>query len=110
MTINIENGVPNWLSAYPNEGALDYFGGRFYRQPHRAHLVRGAAANDFRNAKTLLFYSALCYAFRIESNLDQEDELSESDFAQWQRWFKNANFLYVVNYFAEHRSVPDRGV
>ena len=36
------------MSAYPNEGALDYFGGRFYRQPNRAHLVRGAAARDGR--------------------------------------------------------------
>ncbi|MFC1740128.1 hypothetical protein ACFL0N_01455 [Pseudomonadota bacterium] len=109
MPIAIENGVPNWLAAYPNEGALDYFGGRFYRQPHRAHLVRGAAANDFKNAKTLLFYSALCYAFRDAQNLNTEDALSEADSALWQRWFKNANFLYVVNYYAQHGEVPDRG-
>lgn len=109
MALTIENGKPNWLSAYPNEGALDYFGGRFYRQPHRAYLVRGAAANDFKNAKTLLFYSALCYAFRKSQTLNPEDTLSEATFSLWQRWFKNANFLYVVNYYAQHGNVPDRG-
>jgi hypothetical protein len=109
MAMTIEDGRPNWLAAYPNEGALDYFGGRFYRQPNRAHLVRGAAANDFKNAKTLLFYSALCYAFRESQKLALEETLSEGAFAQWQRWFKNANFLYVVNYYAQYNEVPDRG-
>lgn len=104
-----KQGRPHWLLAYPNEGTLDYFGGRFYRQPNRAYLIRGAAANDFKNPKTLLFYGALTFAFREHKSIELDSKLNDSDLKIWKRWFKNANFLYVVNYYANHGEVPDRG-
>jgi len=103
------SGKPMWLSAYPNEGTLDYFGFRFYRQPLRKYLVRGAAANNFKNAKTLIYYAAITYAFRKGQSIGLEDDLTEEQFAKWQDWYKVANYLYIVNRYSKHGEVPDSG-
>jgi hypothetical protein len=100
---------PFWLSAYPNEGTLDYFGFRFYRQPLRSFLVRGAAANDFKNSKTLLFFGAVSYAYKELNNLHEVDKLSEENLNEWKSWFQMANYLYVVGCFSNYNKVPDRG-
>ena len=109
MSKSLPDGKPFWLSAYPNEGTLDYFGFRFYRQPLRKYLVRGAAANDFKNAKTLLYYAAITYGFRKQHDVDFDAELSEEQFAKWQDWYKAANYLYIVNRYSKYGEVPDRG-
>lgn len=102
-------GKPSWLSAYPNDGTLDYFGYRFYRQPLRALLVRGAAANDFKNAKTLIYYAAIAYGFRKENKINLDAELNEDQMLLWKDWYKVANYIYIVNYYSKHGEVPDRG-
>jgi hypothetical protein len=109
MSEEIVLGRPMWLSAYPNEGTLDYFGFRFYRQPLRSFLVRGAAANDFKNAKTLIYFGAITYAFRIKKGLDAEVDLTEDLKEEWKKWFQVANYLYVVGCFEKHNFTPDRG-
>lgn len=109
MSEAIDFSQPFWLSAYPNEGTLDYFGFRFYRQPLRSFLVRGAAANDFKNAKTLLFLGAVCYSYKEFKNLHEVDQLSEGNLKEWKSWFQIANYLYVVGCFSNHEKVPDRG-
>lgn len=109
MSKSSSAGKPFWLSAYPNEGTLDYFGFRFYRQPLRKYLVRGAAANDFKNAKTLIYYAAITYGFRKEYGLSLDDDLSEEQFVKWQDWYRAANYLYIVNRYSKYGEVPDRG-
>ena len=109
MTKPLSNGKPFWLSAYPNEGTLDYFGFRFYRQPLRKYLVRGAAANDFKNAKTLIYYAAITYSFREKLSIGFDQNLTEEQFAKWKDWYKAANYLYIVNRYTKYGEVPDRG-
>lgn len=109
MSQILSNGKPFWLSAYPNEGTLDYFGFRFYRQPLRKYLVRGATANNFKNAKTLIYYGAITYGFRKEFSIGLEKELSEEQYESWQNWYKCANYLYVINTFLKYGEVPDVG-
>lgn len=100
---------PFWLSAYPNEGTLDYFGFRFYRQPLRKYLTRGAAANNFKNAKTLIFYAAITYGFRKEHLIEFDAELTSEQLLKWEDWYKSANYLYIVNRFSKYGEVPDSG-
>lgn len=109
MPEHMEIGKPFWLLAYPNEGTLDYFGFRFYRQPLRAYLVRGAGANDFKNAKTLIYYAAITYGFRQENSISINSDLSEKQLEKWKDWYKSANYLYIINRYSKHREVPDRG-
>jgi hypothetical protein len=109
MSEALDFSKPFWLSAYPNEGTLDYFGFRFYRQPLRSFLVRGAAANDFKNAKTLIFFGAITYAYKELNNLHEDEELSEEQISEWKSWFQMANYLYVVGCFSIHDKIPDRG-
>lgn len=109
MADDLSSGKPIWLSAYPNEGTLDYFGFRFYRQPQRYFLIRGAAANDFKNAKTLLFYAALAYSFRIQNGIPELDELTENEALAWKLWYQSGNYLYILHHYARHATVPDRG-
>jgi hypothetical protein len=104
-----KTGKPFWLEAVPNEGALDYFGFRFYRQPLRSLLVRGAAANNFSNSKTLIYYGAIAYAFRFENNIESDQDLNESQLSDWNDFYKIANYLYTVNYHAKYNEVPDSG-
>jgi hypothetical protein len=105
----IQKGEPFWLSAYPNEGTLDYFGFRFYRQPNRKYLVRGAAANNFKNAKTLLYYGAISYGFRKSRQMDADHVLTEVELEEWKSWFQVANYLYVVSCSHKYGQVPDTG-
>jgi len=109
MGTTMESGKPFWLAASPNEGSVDYFGFRFYRQPNRNLLVRGAAANSFTNAKTLIYFAAVAYAFRIEHNIDLEEDLNEDQYAAWNNFYKPANYLYIVNYNSKYGEVPDSG-
>lgn len=99
---------PIWLAAYPNEGSLDYFGFRFYRQPNRKYMVRGAAANNFRNAKTLLYFSSVAYAFRLSVN-NLDENLDQYQLKEWAKWYKNAYYLYIILRQAIHGDVPDSG-
>ena len=100
---------PSWLSAYPNTGTLDYFGFRFGRDPLRNYLLRGAASNNFKVAKTLLYYSAIAYAFRKFHSLALDVELSEEQYHLWQDWYKIANYLYIINRHSRHNDTPDSG-
>lgn len=109
MNDNFIQGKPRWLSAYPNEGTKDYFGYRFYRQPLRALLVRGAAANNFKNPKSLIYFAAFTYAFRKNNNIKPEIALSNHQATLWNQWHKVANYLFVINYYAEYKNVPDAG-
>jgi len=109
MTEYIHDGTPSWLSAYPNDGTLDYFGFRFYRQPFRALLIRGAAANSFTSAKALIYYAAVAHSFRRMVDLADDDELSADQLERWMVYFQSANYLYVVNRYASRDEVPDAG-
>ena len=90
------DGMPTWLSAYPNDGTFDWFGLRFYRQALRFLLVRGAAANSFNTAKTLIYYGAIAHSFRTLHGLDEVEPLSESQLKEWKSYYQVANYLYVV--------------
>lgn len=96
MTEYIHDGTPTWLSAYPNDGTYDWFGLRFYRQALRFLLVRGAAANSFSTAKTLIYYGALAHSFRKLHGLDEVERLTESQLKEWKTYYQIANYLYVV--------------
>jgi hypothetical protein len=90
------DGSPTWLAAYPNDGTYDWFGLRFYRQALRFLLVRGAAANSFTTAKTLIYYGAVAHSFRTLHNLSEGETLSELQLVEWKRYYQIANYLYVV--------------
>jgi hypothetical protein len=110
MTEYLPDGKPSWLSASPNEGTLDYFGFRFYRQPNRSLLVRGAAANSFTTAKTLIYYGAIAYSFKHSNNIGPDTELKdEKQYLDWKRYYQAANYLYIVNRYARDQEIPDAG-
>jgi hypothetical protein len=90
------DGSPTWLAAYPNDGTYDWFGLRFYRQALRFLLVRGAAANSFNTAKTLIYYGAVAQSFRMQHGLDEVEPLSKSQLNDWKSYYQVANYLYVV--------------
>jgi hypothetical protein len=103
------DGMPTWLAAYPSDSTYDWFGLRFYRQALRYLLVRGAEANSFTTAKTLIYYAAVAHSFRKLHGLDEVEILSESQLEQWKSYYRVANYLYVVPRHAFESSALDGG-